>query len=52
MKRFWKVLYTIAGISSIIYGFLYWYEVWSADNVIMGMYCFGFACMALGETLR
>lgn len=52
MKRFWKIFYTIAGIGAIVYGFLYWYQVLPVDNITMGMCCFGFGCMALGETLR
>ena len=52
MKKFWKIFYTIAGIGIIVYGFLYWHEVLPVDNITMGMYCFGFGCMALGEALR
>ena len=52
MKRFWKIFYTIAGIGAIVYGFLYWHEVLPADNIVMGMYYFGFGCMTLGEALR
>ena len=52
MKKFWQIFYTIAGIGAFIYGFLYWYEVLPMDNITLGMYCFGFGCMALGEALR
>ena len=52
MKRFWQIFYTIAGISAIVYGFLYWHEVLPVDDVTTGMYYFGFGCMALGEALR
>jgi hypothetical protein len=51
MKRFWKIFYTITGICAIVYGFLYWHEVLPVDNIIMGMCCFGFGGMALGEAL-
>ena len=52
MKRFWKIFYTIVGIIVIVYGFLYWNEVLPVDNITMGMCCFGFGCMTLGEALR
>lgn len=52
MKKFWKIFYTVAGIGVIVYGFLYGYEVLPVDNITMGIYCFGFGCMALGEGLR
>ena len=52
MKNFWQFFYTAAGIGAIIYAFLYWNEVLPADNITMGVYCFGFGCMALGEALR
>lgn len=52
MRKFWKIFYTIAGIGAIVYGFLYWHEALPVDNITMGMYCFGFGCMALGEALR
>lgn len=52
MRKFWQIFYTIAGIGAIVYGFLYWNEVLPVDNITMGMYCFGFGCMALGEASR
>lgn len=52
MERFWQFFYTVAGIGTIVYGFLYWYEVLPTDNITMGMYCVGFGFMALGEALR
>lgn len=52
MKRFWRIFYTIVGLGAIVYGFLYWYAVLPVDKVAMGIYCFGFGCMALGEALR
>ena len=52
MKKFWKIFYTVAGIGVIVYGFLYGYEALPVDNITMGIYCFGFGCMALREGLR
>jgi len=52
VRKFWQIFYTAAGIGAIVYGFLYWNEILSVDNITMGLYCFGTGCMALGEALR
>jgi hypothetical protein len=52
VREFWKIFYAIAAIVAGVYGFLYWHEVLPVDNITMGLYCFGFGCMALGEALR
>ena len=52
MKSFWKIFYVLAGLSALFYSFMYFGNILPVDNVTMGMYCFGFGCMALGEALR
>ena len=52
MKRFWKIFYVLAGVGALFYSFMYFGNILPVDNVTMGMYCFGFGCMALGEALR
>ena len=48
----WKIFYALTAVFGVIYGFLYWFEALSADNITLAFYCWGCACMCAGEAIR
>lgn len=47
-----KTIYTICGLSAIVFGIMYWCGILEPDAVTLGCYAVGFGCMACGEALR
>ena len=49
---FWKIFYALAAVFGAFYSIVYFAEVLPADNITLGMYCFGWTLMCASEAVR